>query len=147
MAMIDVFDIKKKVIAALRADAAVQTALGASPNTRIWERVPRTVNTWPFCRMQEIASEPLTGTMTGSGIEWVRRLILQFNTFGRRLSGDDVAAAQQAIAAEMDVAPTNISLTTGDIFHSIAGQTFTQYIADDKTWMAVNVHELWISSV
>lgn len=146
MAMIDVFDIKKKVRAALFADAAVQAVFGASPNTRIFTRTPRTA-TFPWCRVEEISSTPVTGTMKGPGIEWVRRVILQFTTFDNYTGEDRVAAAQKAIADEMDAAPTNITLTSGTIFNSVAGACFSQWLAEHGTWMAVNVHELWISSV
>lgn len=138
--MIDVSNIKAKVIAALRADAAVQTALGAAPNTRVYERVPHSLDTWPFCRMEQIGGIPGASTKA----DWIRTLTLQFSTFSKSTSEVSVAAAQKAIADVMDAARTGITLTSGAILESFAKIDFIEWLAEFGSMRAVNVHELWI---
>jgi hypothetical protein len=87
MAAIDRHDINTKIIAALRADAAVVALLGASPGTRIYSQMKRSV-TFPFVRMDFVPVGPLTGVMTGSGIDWARQHTVQFTAFSQSADFD-----------------------------------------------------------
>ncbi len=145
MAAIDRHDINTKIITALRADATVTSLLGASPDTRIFAVMPRDV-AWPFARMDFVPVGPLTGVMTGSGIDWVRQHTVQFTAFSQKRSLAEACDIQKAIIDVMDFAPTNVVLTSGTIFMVIPGAEFADYDPENGTSFSVCEFTLSIDS-
>jgi hypothetical protein len=145
MAAIDRHDINTKIIAALRADAAVVALLGASPGTRIYSQMKRSV-TFPFVRMDFVPVGPLTGVMTGSGIDWARQHTVQFTAFSQSPSLAEVCDVQKAIVDVMDYAPTNVVLTTGTVFMVIPGAEFADFDPENGTSFSVCEFTLSIDS-
>jgi hypothetical protein len=143
MAAVKPHDVNKSIIAALTADAAVKTALGTTP--RVYTRVAREVSTFPWCRIDAIPVSPLTGVMTGSGIQWARSFGRQFTVFSKQTSEEEASDAIKAIQDVMDFAPTKMSITGYTVFMSIPEREFTIWDAETGTWMAVAEWTLSVS--
>lgn len=145
MAAIDRHDINTKIIAALRTDATVQTLLGASPDTRVFLGMPRNV-AFPFVRMDFVPVGPLTGVMTGAGIDWARQHTVQFTAFDKQRTLASVCDIQKAIVDVMDFAPTNVVLTTGTVFMVIPGAEFADYDPNNGTVFSICEFTLSVDS-
>lgn len=146
MAAIDEQDLDAKIVAAFRADATLQSLLGATPNTRVYTRLPRTAITYPFVKIDSVASVPPTGCMTGAGINWVETFGRTFKAYSQKTSLAEVQDIRKAICTLIDKAPTNIVLTTGAIFNVLPGARWTYYDPDSGTSMAIMDYTLWVSN-
>ena len=147
MAYIDEHDVNKAIITAMRANGTLTGLIGSGANMRLYARAPRSVDTFPWVRMDGIEATPITGTRKGPGIEWVTQIGRQFMVFSQQTSLDEAAAVQKAIIDIMDAAPTNVTLGTGTVFQSIRNITFLRYDAEIGTSMAGVEYMLGISSV
>ena len=126
MAAVNVMEVYAGVIAVLRADAAVQTALG-NP-ARIAMRVePGTVI--PYALMSGIPEGRYSG---GLGGKWIRAVGIQFNIYDNDTTCTRVAAAMKAIMDVMDQLPGSFSVVNAKL-----GSCVPVFDAENDVAMAV----------
>jgi len=152
MAALDPQTIYEGIYAAVDADDTltdVTSLIGDPP--RIYTRTPADV-TFPFIEVNVIPTTPLTGTRTGPGIKWIRRIVVQFNIWSQKSTLEEVNNIFTALVDVMDGLPTNAAsvakITAGGrkglITHSIPGiERSGDFDMDTGSAFAICEYTLW----